>query len=263
MAYVDMHIHSCYSDGVLTLNEILTYMNSIGVSELSITDHNSIKVYQETPTKSHIRIITGVELDVFHDIDFQILCYNYQINYAPLNKILQKVEESRTKACVRIISNMKKLGIYIPLDSPLFSMIHNYDYFCDMLVENGLASCRNEAKIKYFDRDGILYQNIYRPSAQECIQTIKQAGGVSILAHPGRISTEINYLENLIYNLIDIGIEGVECYHPDHSPQITQSLKRIAQKYKLIVAGGSDMHERETTFRVKKSDLLGFIQKCS
>ena len=46
MSYVDMHIHSCYSDGVLTLNEILSYLNSVGVSALSITDHNSIKVYR-------------------------------------------------------------------------------------------------------------------------------------------------------------------------------------------------------------------------
>ena len=75
------------------------------------------------------------------------------------------------------------------------------------------------------------------PSPEETLEAIHDAGGIAVLAHPGFYN---NF--ELLDELIPLGLDGVEVWHPENTPEQQEYLKKQAKKHKLVMTGGSDFH---------------------
>jgi len=105
------------------------------------------------------------------------------------------------------------------------------------MVKYGLASNFKEVFDKYLKIGAPAYVPREKITPVSAIHLIRQAGGVAVLAHPGR---EISQME--IEQWIEEGLQGIEISHPDHSPQETEKYRQLARKLNLIATGGSDFH---------------------
>ena len=111
------------------------------------------------------------------------------------------------------------------------------------MLKHGMVATRKEAFDRYLDTPE--FQKIEKgtkPSAQECVERIKAAGGKVSLAHPYQIVLEKESLEDLTQRLTGYGLDAVECYYPQHTPEQTAEYLRLAEKYGLHITGGSDFH---------------------
>lgn len=256
--YVDYHIHSKFSDGKLGVNEIVEYMISKNVSSISITDHNTIKAYHDEKKDYDITIISGVEVDVNFGFGVQLLCYAFDVHDEVINKELDYIHSQRMLNCVRIIKKMKLIGIDINMHDNFYENIHDFDYICKYILDHGIGKSIDEIKKKYFVPGAELYYDIPVVDTKECIKMFKKAGGKVVLAHPGRISDDINVIKNVINKLIELGLDGIECYHPDNSASLTKCLEAIASSNNMIITGGSDMHGVNTNYNLEKNKVYCF-----
>lgn len=256
--YVDYHIHSKFSDGKLGLDQIVKYMISKNVSIISITDHNTIKAYHNEENDYDIKIISGVEVDVNFGFGVQLLCYDFDIHDEAINKKLDYIHSQRMINCVRLIKKMRLIGIDINVHDNFYDNIHDFDYICKCILNHGIGNSIDEVKEKYFVPGAELYYDIPVVDTKECIKMFKKAGGKVVLAHPGRISEDINVIIAVINELIGLGLDGIECYHPDHSESLTKYLEAIARNNNMIITGGSDMHGINTNYNLKKDKVHCF-----
>jgi hypothetical protein len=110
-------------------------------------------------------------------------------------------------------------------------------HIANALVEHGLTDSYNEAFLKYLGTGRPAYERKFQISPREAIELIAFAGGLSFIAHPGC------YLEeDLLQELLELGIDGIEVVHPSHNPEREAHYRGIASQYYLLTSGGSDYH---------------------
>lgn len=240
----DMHLHTNHSDGVLSTNELLPLAKNKKLKCISIVDHDSIAAIEEAIPickKLDIKLIPGVELSSSID-NQEIHILGYFIN--PTNKLLldylQLFREERIKRTKIIVHKLNKLNIPLKLES-VIELAQNGCigrlHIAAALVKQGFVNNYLQAFEYYIKNNGPAYEKKYTITPAQAIMLISQAGGLSFLAHPGNITSE-----NILYKLINLGIDGLEVVHPNHSKDTTNYLKKIANEYFLLETGGSDFH---------------------
>ncbi|MGE5544502.1 MAG: phosphatase, partial [Bacillota bacterium] len=140
----------------------------------------------------------------------------------------------------KIVSRLKALGL--PID---FEKVQEYargevvgrPHIADAMIEKGYVGTREEAFDKYLDYNRPAYIPRYKFTPREAIGLIKECGGLAVLAHPGVIRDQ-----GLVEDIIAMGIDGLEAYYPQHSETQTMYYRSIAERYGLLVTGGSDFH---------------------
>lgn len=208
---VDFHIHSTNSDGTLSPNELVKYIDKKGVSFASITDHNRVthinsNVYQ-------CRMILGVEVTTYiGEKIIHILGYNF-IENSELKNMLSYICKIFRNLPIKILHMLRSKG----LDINLGSVIKSHDLIrsiAEKLVSEKHAASVEEAYHAYINNEynKILLQ--FLPSADVVIKVLNSAQGISVLAHPTQYWTEIESTINCISQLISYGLNGIECYHP-------------------------------------------------
>ena len=251
--YIDMHCHSIYSDGQLEVDELikLAIKNNVGI--LSITDHDTLlgnKNISEYYRKSNdIMIINGIELSAKVDKGrMHILGYDYDINNYELNN---KMDELKVNSIYAIIACINQLRIDYNIvfsEKEIKEIINRKGNIgrplvARLLVKYGYADSVEDAFQKYLNpaynktrktNKGINYE--------ECIRLIKGANGISVLAHPNQLLLNDNELENTLKKLISCGLDGIEVYHSGHSKEEVEKYLYLADKYNLLISGGSDFH---------------------
>lgn len=257
--YVDFHIHSKHSDGVLSPQEIILYMKNKGIGCISITDHNTINGHFETLDLNGMQLISGVEVDVDFGCGVQLLCYNFDIDDTKINESLAYIQLQRKRNSINLIKKLLKMGICIEYDDDIYECINDFDNICAIIKENGFGNSVAEVKERFFVPGGDLYFDMPTLDTYECIKMFQRAGGKVILAHPGRISKNIKKIESIVCKLMEYGIDGIECYHPDHNIKFIKEIVALAQTNSLIITGGSDMHDKEVDYYVNKKNIHMFI----
>jgi len=252
-----MHVHTTYSDGLLTPNEVLKFYSTQKIKSISITDHNTIDGLIEGLkfNKNYdIELINGIEFDVLHRCKIHILSYHFDIKNIELNKMLNRIKEKKIKDTYIFYKQLIKLGLNthnLDLKSITISKVS------DLLVNQGFADTKIDAYKKYFEINKPLYFNVYKIPIEEAMSVIKKSGGISVLAHPIRITKNIDELESILVEFLEYNIDGIECFHPEHSINYTNELLRLTNKYKLKITGGSDFHYiSPKIFYVNKNKLV-------
>ena len=253
--YIDLHTHTNYSDGELSPEELIKLAISKNIGTISITDHdtiNGIKTVDKNAsyiTESGIQIINGIELSVKRDAGrMHILGYGIDLENEALNQKMSFLRDNSVNSVLSIMEQIKRdYGIRFTYEDikNLINANHNLGRpdLAKLCIKYGYATSVSEAFDKYLidaynktrtSRKGLTYQ--------ECIELIKNSGGKVILAHPKSLElSELDFLK-LLREMISNGLDGIEVYHSSHSQEEIKYYKNIADKYNLLISGGSDFH---------------------
>ena len=247
---IDLHIHTSASDGTVSSREIVNIAKNKGLRAISITDHDTVDGNNEAIKAGKevgLEVIPGVEISVeWEGRPVHILGYYIDSENETLQSILKNLINFREERNPKIIEKLNLLGLdisYKEVQKLAGNGTIGRPHFAQVLIERGYVKNGDEAFKKYLKRGGPAYVEKKRLTPQEGIQLIKNAGGISVLAHPFNIQGIKNRnLEQLVFYFKSIGIEGVEVFYPLHSPQQTLKLKTIGEKFGLLVTGGTDFH---------------------
>jgi len=257
---VDLHIHSRFSDGALTPEEVILAAKKKGLSAISITDHDAVGAYPFVIEKGRelgIEVIPGVELSCgVGKYDIHILAYFIDYENKMLLDALEEMRAARYRRAKKIVQNLNDVGIDLQFETVLRFAGRSLDgggsigrpHIAEALLHEELVYSYREAFEKYLGYDCPAYEEKMQLSPSDVFGLIKGAGGVSIMAHPG--ITNVDYL---IPDLIRQGLSGLEVYHSDHSVPQRKHYAAICKKDRLLFTGGSDFHR--VTGKIHSSEI--------
>lgn len=248
--FVDLHVHSFYSDGNMSPEEIVEAAVSNNVGVLAITDHNVLEgsiIAGELCAQNGIHYIQGVELDTVTNGKLQhILAYGFDINNKAFTDFVGHMRFLLDESSVKLVELMQCDYADISL-TDFFEFVYDKRLggwkMLHYLVERGVTSSLKEGMQIYSDY-GIVLDNSGFSSIAATALRIKQAGGFSVLAHPGEMidASDISKFKSELRHIISNGIDGIECYYPSHSAVVTQACLDVCNESGLIITAGSDCH---------------------
>ncbi len=246
--YIDLHVHTKYSDGNFTPKEIIEYSKKIDVVAVGITDHDTTDGVEEAVIEAEklgIEVIAGVEIscDFKDSVEEEIHILGYFIDYKDevLQQKLKIFREARKERAYKIFNKLNSLGIFLN-EEDIFkdsNMSIGRLHFARVLLEKKIVNSIKEAFELYLGYGRPAYEAKLKLSPKEAIHIILSAKGIPILAHPYLgITMDIKSIKQLI----NFGLKGIEVYHTKHPKNVVDELILIAEKYELLITGGSDCH---------------------
>ena len=283
---IDMHTHTNYSDGDLSPQELIRLAIDKGIGTLAITDHDTIEGIKKINRNeniivdSGIEIINGIELSAKTDKGrMHILGYGIDLNNKSLNKKMTVLRDNSINSVLSIMEQIKRdYGIRFGFDDikELVNTNHNLGRpdLAKLCVKYGYATTVQDAYDKYL----IAAHNKTRQNGkglqyQECLELIKDSGGIPVLAHPKSLELSEKEFLILLNEMISCGLKGIEVYHSSHSKKEMDYYLEIANKYDLLISGGSDFHGKsvkpdielgtgkDNNIKIKKLSLLDKLHK--
>ena len=249
----DLHIHTNLSDGRMSPIDIINHAIDVGLKNIAITDHDTTKALHilrdlNLLANPEINIIKGIEFSADQPTnEIHILGYDIDIDNKELQAELANIVVGRKQRVKKMIEKLKALGFDISYEKVMASGKHSdslsRSHIANALVTEGYFEKIGDVFADLLNRNGKGYVPHYKLSCQEIIRLIKVSGGISVLAHPGLIGDD-----NLVFECINLGIQGIEVFHPKHSEEQIDKYLDIAKKYQLIVTGGSDYHAIPTRY---------------
>jgi predicted metal-dependent phosphoesterase TrpH len=248
-SFIDLHIHSTFSDGVLKPSVVVDLAVSQGLKAIAITDHDTAAGTDEAMARGSekgVEVITGIEISSWHgDTSMHILGYRFNHEDKQFNRRLKLLQDGREIRNARIIENLKRLGIKVDLSE----LLHYSEYgqtgrphIARLLVDKGVTKTIDLAFKHYLGRGAAAYAERYRFSAHDAIAMIREADGIAVLAHPSSLDPSLRSIPQLLKELNKVGLEGGEVYYPSHSPKAVKALLKMAKELDLLLTGGSDFH---------------------
>jgi len=249
---IDLHIHSNASDGTYPPQKIIQTARHLGLKAIAITDHDTLEGSRQAESSiipSDISILTGVEIStqapagIKIDGSLHILAYDIDLDSTSLQNALVDLQEARNKRIPRIVAQLQHEGIAIELEQVRSEVGHGTPgrpHIAQVLIKSGMAATMDEAFDKYLAKGRPGYVKKYRIDCRQAIGLIRESGGIAVLAHPYLIGAE--QLPSLLDILVPSGLRGIEAYYPEHGPEDVSRYLALAEKYSLLVTGGSDFH---------------------
>ena len=244
----DLHTHSSASDGQYPPAQMVALAQKAGVECLALTDHDTVDGVEEAVRAGEqvgIHVLRGVELGAKEDRHLHILGLGLAPVCPAMDTLCRTLKDSRAERKYRIVQFLAEKGMHIDLqevEELAQGGLVARPHFAQVMVRHGYVSSMREAFDRYLDTPE--YQRIERlkASAEACIQAIHQGGGKAVLAHPCQLAFPDQQLEETIRHLKELGLDGLECYYPQHTPAMVQKYLAFARKYDLGITAGSDFH---------------------
>lgn len=244
----DLHVHSFFSDGTNSPQEILNMAKEIGLQGISITDHDTVQAYSkelfDLAEKLHIYLLPGIEMSAADNV--HILGLGVAIedsSFLQTLKTLQKIREERNRKVIEKLAKTvapfayEDIVNYVYQQRNFLSPIIGRAHIAQFLYDKGWVSSYQEAFELYLKEGGKCYVKADYPSAKEVIDIIHSAHGQAVLAHPHKIAKP-----RLVDQLLQLSFDGIEAYYGKLSPAIEKKWREIAHQKGWIVTGGSDFH---------------------
>ena len=253
--FVDLHLHSRYSDGSDSVPELVEKLLSNGITTFSLTDHDSIRGIPELMemSKGRAHAITSAEFSCLDKGDScHILAYGFTPDDPHILALVEKGEELRRKNFENRKNYLEKAhGIFFTEKELawLFSLPKiGKPHIARILIARGLAKDTDDVIRRYLngckDHDA-------RLSAEEAISAILASGAIPVWAHPlggeGEDHLAPHEFQSLAHRLVSYGIKGMECYYSRYNEEEIAFLLQQANALSLAVSGGSDYHGENKT----------------
>ncbi|MDX9702447.1 MAG: PHP domain-containing protein [Candidatus Auribacterota bacterium] len=242
--YIDLHIHSTKSDGLLDPLEIVRLASQKNLAAISITDHDSIEGYYcalNEAKKLGVTIVPGVEMSCEEEgKDIHLLGYFIDGTNRRFLEYLETMRQHRRIRIYKIADKLKLLGVDLCADTLLKELkttSPGRPHIAKKLLEKGFVSSAYEAFSRYIGENCPAYVKKFKFSVKDCISLIHEIGGLAVLAHPA-----IYLKDHLIERFVKDGLDGLEVIHSEHSISDMKKYKAIAKQYGLLETGGSDFH---------------------
>ena len=253
MVRIDLHCHTTASDGVLSPRALVERARTDGVDVIAVTDHDTVGGVDEAVRASDelgVRVVPGIELSARHgDRNVHMLGYFVDVRSASLAEVLESVRDDRVARARRMVDKLVELGFELTMDDVRAQAggdVIARPHVARALVARGYIERVGEAFTLELIADGGRADVPKRTiSPLEAVSLIRQARGAAVIAHPG-----VGHHEGpvqaipveLLRELRDAGLAGLEVDHPDHPPLVRDRLQALATELGLIATGGSDFH---------------------
>jgi 3',5'-nucleoside bisphosphate phosphatase len=240
----DLHIHTRYSDGSLSPDDIVRIAGEKGLCCISITDHDSVFAIDQAICAGNdynVEVIPGVEISAEEDgREMHILGYYINHKNKKLLDFLDKIRQDRIKRLYKMAECLNRHQVEIDVQELMdftgdvsISRLH----IAKFMQAKGFVANWRDAFSRYIGDSKPCYVASFRYKSKEVIDTIKHSGGIAVIAHPG-----ISRLDNILIRLVHEGLGGIEVFHYEHSDKKVKQYQDFAEKHSLVITGGSDCH---------------------
>ena len=242
--YVDLHIHSTYSDGSLSIREIVEQASTRQLSAVSLTDHDCVAGVQELKNLADtigVEVVPGVEISSLHEnSDVHILGYYFDIHNPDLVARLDEIRAIRIERAKKIVERLNNKGVLLRFERVQeFSKGYSLGrpHIASALIAEEHVDSVAEAFDRYLGNHTEFYIPIQKLTPVEAIALIKKAGGMAVMAHP-----HVTARDDLLEAFVKQGLDGLEVFHPKMPYGAFKSYRQFCHKHNLLETGGSDSH---------------------
>ena len=242
---VDLHTHTTASDGTLSPRELVRAAARRGVRVLAVTDHDSTDGLRDALDEAEhhrpLTIVPGLEINCdVPGAEVHVLGYLVDHEAAWFQDFLREQRAERVARVHRIAARLAELGL--PIDpAEVFAIVKEGSagrpHVAQVMVQHGYVKSVREAFDRYLHVNGPANVPRKRFTPVEAVRIIRRARGVPVLAHPGLANRD-----ELIPELVEAGLLGIETYYPEHSPAQTTAYRQMCARLGLVATGGSDFH---------------------
>jgi len=242
--FADLHLHTFFSDGTYSPEEVAALAQKNGLKAVALTDHDTVEGCARMTVACQaagVEFIPATELTAEvsgHEIHF--LGYFVDPQNETLLRELAKFQEVRQRRISEMCLKLNQAGI--PLQAEAVFALANCrapgrPHVARALVQERFCTTLDEAFERFLRKGKPAWVPKFKISALDAIQLVHQAGGLAVMAHPG-----LNRSDEMIPQMVAAGMDGLECFHTKHSTGMTEHYLQIAENHKLLVTGGSDCH---------------------
>lgn len=244
----DFHVHSHYSDGSDSVEDVLRQAKASGVEIISFVDHDTVAGWPEIRERAAeygIQAVSGIEISAY---DFKrnrkvhILGYGYNPEAHHIKRLCDKLQARRHRHSLGQIEQIKAAGFALEAEAVIASALPSTtvykQHIMKELTDADYSSPEYQQLYKsLFKGQGPASGDIEYIDAFEAVKAIRADGGLAVVAHPGQLDSY-----DLIPELIAVGLGGVERNHMDHSAEDHKKVEMLAEAYGLVMTGGTDYH---------------------
>ena len=242
--WVDLHIHTHFSDGSFSPDEVVQYALKNNLVAIGITDHDSVSGIEPamaSARKTQLEIIPGVELTAeANNKEIHMLGYYIDWQNSRFQTKLTIFQEVRRERAKKMVEKLEEVGVNISFqDVEKLAGVGTIGrlHLARVILQAGYVSSVEGAFQKYIGDNGPAYVKKYRLAPKEAIEMIVEVRGVPVLAHPGLLGND-----ELIPQLVKDDLKGIEVSHTNQNPDTSSHYQNLAQIYNLVPTGGSDCH---------------------
>jgi predicted metal-dependent phosphoesterase TrpH len=242
--FADLHLHTSFSDGTYSPEELAGHGHRVGLSAMALTDHDTLEGCARMATacaNGGIEFVPGVELTAEHEgTELHLLGYFMDILHPRLLKEIEVFQGVRQNRIREMVARLNELGMPLRPEA-VFALANcrapGRPHVARALVQAGLCRSLDEAFLRFLRKDRPAWVPKHKMSATQAIALIHEAGGLAVMAHPG-----LNRSDRIIPDLVAAGMDGLECFHSKHSTAVAEHYLMLADQHHLLVTGGSDCH---------------------
>lgn len=250
MKAVDLHVHSDKSDGSMSPATLTAYAAEKGLRAFALTDHDTIDGLAEAMEAAKqfpdLEVIPGIEFSTeYKGRDIHIVGLYIRYDDPEFLQYLKDFQDSRTRRNEKMCNNLAAAGIdisFAKLQAEFPDSVITRAHYARYLLDHGYVGSLKEAFDRYVGDHSKYFVPREKVTPVQAVQLILRAGGIPILAHPVLYRMSDAALEELVSQLKDAGLIGMECIYSTYSSAEERDMKRLADKYGLTYSGGSDFH---------------------
>ncbi len=242
--FADLHMHTTFSDGTFSPEEMAQAAQRHRLACVALTDHDTVAGCARMAAECArlgIEFVNATELTAEIDgVEVHILGYFIDPANPHFLASLVKFQHARQQRIRDMATRLQAQGI--PLEADAVFAIAKCEspgrpHVARALVQAGLCSSMDEAFERFLKKHRPAWVPKFKISAHDAIALIHHAGGVAVIAHPA-----LNKSDDIIPVLVAAGIDGIECFHTRHSTAASEHYMLMAEQYGLAITGGSDCH---------------------
>lgn len=257
---IDLHVHSTRSDGTFTPSQLVDYAMEKGLTAFALTDHDTTDGLEEAisyaarlretlPEEDRLRVpevIPGIELSTDEaGTEVHVVGLFIDRRNETFRKYLEEFLESRENRNRKMCLKFQELGIDLTYEELLKRFpdcVLTRAHYASFLREKGIVGSNKEAFDRYLGSRCVCYVPREKISPKRAVELILAAGGLPVLAHPILYHLSDARLDSLVAGLKETGLVGIEAIYSSYAPAQERQIRRLAQKYDLLISGGSDFH---------------------
>ena len=244
MKFADLHLHTNFSDGTWTPEELVLQAQKSGLACIAVTDNDTVEGCERAATACaavKMEFIPGAELTAEHeDTELHVLGYFLDTHNKKLLAEIAKFQAVRQNRIHEMVARINELGVPLKPES-VFALANckspGRPHVARAMAKAGLVKNLDEAFERFLKKGRPAWVPKSKISALDAIELVHHAGGLAVMAHPG-----LNRTDSIIPAMVAAGLDGIECFHTKHSTAMSERYLEIADKYNLLVTGGSDCH---------------------
>jgi len=247
---IDLHTHTTFSDGTFTPEELIGLARERELLAVAVTDHDSTEGLERAFTAAEgtgLEVVPGVEFSTVRDgHGIHVLAYWMDLRNEPFQTELRRLREDRFTRGQRMVEKLRRLGYPIRFER-VREIAEGKNivrpHVAQALVEAGVVPTIEDAFVPELIKDGgRAYVEKHALDPLDALRMIKDAGGLVVVAHPGLFREGLGVPDQVIEDMAEAGLDGIEAAHPDHPPDAEERYRQMARRLGVVVTGSSDCH---------------------